>query len=46
VQATPLRRVGTVDEVAASLIRFLASAEARHVTGAIVPVSGGLGMGF
>ncbi|MET9624515.1 3-oxoacyl-ACP reductase FabG [Streptomyces sp. NPDC006464] len=41
---TPLRRTGTAQEVAA-VVRFLASEEAAFVTGAVVPVSGGIGMG-
>jgi 3-oxoacyl-[acyl-carrier protein] reductase len=41
---TPMGRTGTVDEVVAA-IRFLASDEAGYVTGALLPVSGGIGMG-
>jgi NAD(P)-dependent dehydrogenase (short-subunit alcohol dehydrogenase family) len=37
----PLGRIGTPDEVA-GVVRFLASEEARWITGAIVPVDGGL----
>ena len=40
----PLGRTATPDEVAA-VVRFLASAEAAYVTGAVIPVDGGLGMG-
>ena len=40
----PLGRFATVEDVAA-VVRFLASEEAAYVTGALVPVDGGLGMG-
>jgi 3-oxoacyl-[acyl-carrier protein] reductase len=40
----PLGRFCSADEVA-SVVRFLASDEAGYVTGAVVPVDGGLGMG-
>jgi 3-oxoacyl-[acyl-carrier protein] reductase len=40
----PLRRYGTPDEVA-GVIQFLASDEAAYITGAVIPVDGGLGMG-
>lgn len=40
----PLGRFCSADEVA-GVIRFLASEEAAYVTGAVVPVDGGLGMG-
>jgi len=40
----PLRRYGAPAEVA-GVIRFLASDEAAYITGAVIPVDGGLGMG-
>ena len=40
----PLGRTASPDEVAA-VVRFLASDEAGYVTGAVIPVDGGLGMG-
>lgn len=40
----PLGRVGQVDEVAAA-VSFLASESAGYITGATIPVDGGLGMG-
>jgi 3-oxoacyl-[acyl-carrier protein] reductase len=40
----PLGRYATADEVAA-VVRFLAGEDAAYITGAVVPVDGGLGMG-
>jgi 3-oxoacyl-[acyl-carrier protein] reductase len=41
---TPLRRYGTVEEIAGA-VGFLASDAAAYITGAVIPVDGGLGMG-
>jgi 3-oxoacyl-[acyl-carrier protein] reductase len=40
----PLGRYATVDEVA-GVVRFLADDSAGYITGAVIPVDGGLGMG-
>ena len=40
----PLGRLGAVEDIAA-VVEFLASDGAGYVTGALVPVDGGLGMG-
>ena len=42
--AIPAGRFATTDEVAAA-VRFLASEEAAYISGAVLPVDGGLGMG-
>ena len=42
--AIPLQRFAEPEEVAAA-VRWLASPEAAYVTGAVIPVDGGLGMG-
>jgi len=45
MKMTPLGRPGTATEVAAA-VRFLASEAASYVTGAVLPVGGGIGMGL
>lgn len=40
----PLARIATADEIAGA-IAFLASTDAAYITGAVLPVDGGLGMG-
>ncbi|CAM3660210.1 3-oxoacyl-ACP reductase FabG1 [Smaragdicoccus niigatensis] len=42
--AIPLQRIGKPEEVAA-VISWLASEDSSYVTGAVIPVDGGLGMG-
>ena len=42
--AVPLGRYATTDEIAA-VVRFLAGEDAAYITGAVIPVDGGLGMG-
>lgn len=42
--AVPLGRVGRVEEIAAT-VAFLTSEDAGYITGANIPVDGGLGMG-
>ena len=42
--AVPIGRFASVDEIAAGVV-FLASAQAGAITGAVLPVDGGLGMG-
>jgi len=44
LQAIPQGRVGKVEEVA-GVISFLASEDAGYISGAVIPVDGGLGMG-
>jgi 3-oxoacyl-[acyl-carrier protein] reductase len=42
--AVPLGRFAAADEVA-GVIQFLAGQDAAYITGAVIPVDGGLGMG-
>jgi NAD(P)-dependent dehydrogenase (short-subunit alcohol dehydrogenase family) len=45
IASTPMRRPGTVEEAAAA-VAFLASARAGFITGAVIPVTGGLELGL
>lgn len=42
--AVPLGRMATADEIA-GVVQFLAGPDAAYITGAVIPVDGGLGMG-
>ena len=44
LEQVPLKRMAGVEEVAAA-VTFLASDPAGYITGAVIPVDGGLGMG-
>jgi beta-ketoacyl ACP reductase len=44
LQAIPLGRIGKVEEIA-GVISFMASEDAGYISGAVIPVDGGLGMG-
>ncbi|MFF3957419.1 3-oxoacyl-ACP reductase FabG [Streptomyces sp. NPDC001890] len=44
IEQIPLRRMAAPQEIAAA-VAFLASAEASYITGAVIPVDGGGGMG-
>jgi len=43
--SVPLKRYGAAEEVAATAV-FLASEPAAYITGTVLPVDGGLGMGI
>jgi NAD(P)-dependent dehydrogenase (short-subunit alcohol dehydrogenase family) len=45
LSGTPMGRLGQPEEVAA-VVNFLASEEAGFVNGAVIPISGGLAMGY
>ncbi len=44
IEAVPLKRLSQPAEIA-QVVTFLASSAARYITGAVIPVDGGLGMG-
>jgi 3-oxoacyl-[acyl-carrier protein] reductase len=44
IASVPLGRIASADEVAGA-VQFLAGPDAAYITGAVIPVDGGLGMG-
>jgi 3-oxoacyl-[acyl-carrier protein] reductase len=44
VESIPAGRFGATDDIAAA-VTFLASDQAGYISGAVIPVDGGLGMG-
>jgi 3-oxoacyl-[acyl-carrier protein] reductase len=44
IAGVPLGRIASADEVA-GVVQFLAGPDAAYITGAVIPVDGGLGMG-
>jgi len=44
IASVPLGRIASADEVA-GVVQFLAGPDAAYITGAVIPVDGGLGMG-
>jgi 3-oxoacyl-[acyl-carrier protein] reductase len=44
LKAIPLGRMATSEDIA-GVVRWVASDEAGYITGAVIPVDGGLGMG-
>ncbi len=44
ISGVPLGRAASVDEIA-GVVQFLAGPDAAYITGAVIPVDGGLGMG-
>ena len=45
IENTPVGRSGSVEEIA-RVVAFLCSTESSYITGAVLPVSGGLGLGL
>jgi NAD(P)-dependent dehydrogenase (short-subunit alcohol dehydrogenase family) len=43
--SVPLKRYGTAEEIAGAAV-YLASDAAAYVTGAVLPIDGGIGMGL